>query len=338
MTPNARFAEFIADINPSPTTNARSSTAHDGVRSALREDSEYSGDLIRDFLGGSYRRQTAIRPMKKDGDTERPDVDIYVVVRGESWTTTPEALIDDLYSALNRNRGALHIVRLARNRCSVSIATKTADMDISPLLDRQSNGYYLIGDREKNQWYATDPEEHTNWSSEMNSTYDGRFKPTVKMVKWARRENPTRNKHPKSFALEVIVANHMSATEDQYGKIVHGMFDSFVRTYRVDRSLEMCPRVDDPAIPGGDLLSGVSGDAFCSFYDKVVKYRDDASKALLADDQWEATDYWRRIFGERFPAPKSNSGAHAAKSTISMSPLTFPNNPAKPPDRPAKFA
>ena len=338
MTPSARFTEFIADINPSQTTNDRSRAAHDNVRSALREDGNYSSDLIRDFLGGSYRRQTAIRPMTKAGDTERPDVDIYVVVRGELWASTPETLIGNLYSALNRNRAALHIERLERNRCSVSIATKTADMDVSPLLDRQSDGHYRIGNRDTNEWYATDPEEHTNWSSATNSTYEGRFKPTVKMLKWARRQNPTRNKHPKSFALEVIVADHMSATEDHYGKIVHGMFDSFASAYGVCRSLGMCPRINDPAIPRGDLLAGVSGDAFCSFYDNLVKHRDDASKALLAEDQDEATTYWRRIFGSRFPSPKSDPGAHSAESAIAMSPLAFPNSPARPPNRPAKFA
>ena len=338
MTPNARFTEFIADINPSPTTTARSSAAHDSVRSALWADRKYSDDLIRDFLGGSYRRQTAIRPMTKDGDTERPDVDIYVVVRGEPWTTTPVTLIDDLYAALDRNRSALHIVRLAQNRCSVSIATNSADMDVSPLLERQPDGYYRIGNRHKNEWYATDPEAHINWSSEVNSTYAGRLKPTVKMIKWARRENPTQNKHPKSFPLEVIVADHMCAAEDHYGKIVHGMFDSFANAYSLYRTQGTCPRIDDPAIPNGDLLAGVSGDAFCSYFDEIAKHRDDASKALLADDQDEATMYWRRIFGKRFPGPKSSSSAHAAEDAISMSPLMFPSSQAQPPNRPAKFA
>ena len=338
MTPNARFTEFIADINPSPTTNARSKSAHNSIRDALSADEAYKENLIREFLGGSYKRQTAIRPVMKDGDTERPDVDIYVVVEGDPWTTTPEEVIDDLFSALDRNRKTLNITRLKRNRCSIAISTNKADMDISPLLGRQPDGYYRIGNRTSGEWYKTDPEEHSNWSSTQNAIFSERFKPTVKLLKWARRENPTRDKHPKSFALEVIVAAHMGATETHYGKIVHDMLDSFVDAHSTDRILGHCPRIDDPAIPNGDLLVGVSGDAFCAFYDKMKSHRDDAAKALDTDDQDKATQYWRRIFGDRFPAAKAADSVSKAESAAVISPLAFPRKAAQPSKRPAKFA
>ena len=338
MTPNARFTEFITDINPSQTTNARSQSAHNGIRDTLWEDERYKPNLIQDFLGGSYRRQTAIRPGTKYGDTDRPDVDIYVVVKGDPGTTTPEELIDDLFNALHRNRERLNITHLKRNRCSIAISTNSADMDITPLLERQFDSYYRIGNRTTGEWYATDPEEHTNWSSTQNDTFSGRFKPTVKLLKWARRENSTRNKHPKSFSLEVIVANHMSTTEDHYGKIVHGMFDSFVNFYANYRSLGICPTIKDPAIPDGNLLAGVSGDAFCAYYDKIESHRDDAAKALDADDQDKATKYWRRIFGARFPTSNPAASGSMAKSAAVISPLAFPSTPAKTSKRPAKFA
>ena len=339
MTPNVRFTDFIADINPSRTTNDRSQSAHNSIRDALSTDEAYKDNLIRDFLGGSYKRQTAIRPVTKDGDTDRPDIDIYVVVKGDIWTTTPKALIDDLFNALDRNRETLNITRLKRNRCSIAISTNKADMDISPLLERQSDGYYRIGNRNTGEWYATDPEKHSIWSSEQNDHFSKRFKPTVKLLKWARRENPTRNKHPKSFALEVIVAEHMSTTENHYGKIVHGVFDSFVKSYANYRSSGICPSINDPAISGGNLLAGVSGEAFCAYYDKIKSHRDDAAKALDMDDQDEATKYWRRIFGDRFPpAAKSAASGFTEKSTAVISPLAFPSKPAPPSKRPAKFA
>jgi len=119
MTPNARFNEFIKDITPSPTTNSRSSSAHTNLRKAILKDEDYKDDIITTFLGGSYRRNTAIRPVTKDGDTERPDVDMYVVVKGSRWFTSPEDLIENLYGALHRNRDNLNITKLKRNRCSM---------------------------------------------------------------------------------------------------------------------------------------------------------------------------------------------------------------------------
>lgn len=338
MIPNARFTELIADINPSDTTNKRSKSAHNAIRDALWADETYKDNLIRDFLGGSYMRQTAIRPVTKDGDTDRPDVDIYVVVKGETWTTTPEELIDDLFNALDRNRKTLNITRLKRNRCSIAISTNKADMDISPLLERQSDGFYRIGNRTTGEWYKTDPEEHSIWSSAQNDNFSGRFKPTVKLLKWARREKPTQHKHPKSFFLEAIIADHMNTTETHYGKIVHGIFENFVNTYDFTRTLGLCPSIADPAIPGGDLLAGVSGDAFCAFYDKVKIHRDTAAQALGTDDQEKATTYWRHIFGDRFPAAKSTDGASTIKRAAVISPLAFPSTPAQTSKRPAKFA
>ena len=337
MTPNKRFNEFIFDINPSPTTTQRSKSAHRRIRESLWDDEIYSSNLIKDFLGGSYKRQTAIRPVMKNGDTDRPDVDIYVVVKGSRWTTDPSELIENLYNALDRKKGTLNINSLHRNRCSIAISTNTADMDISPLLERSPNGYY-IGNRETEEWYETDPEKHSEWSSEQNDNFSGRFKPSVKLIKWARRENPTKNKHPKSFALEVIAANHMSSSESHYGKIIHGIFDEFVITHAHVRDIGLCPHIEDPAVLGGNLLSGVSGDAFGAYYDKIKKHRDDADRALNEDDQDKATKYWRRIFGNRFPAPKSSTSALTASGALSIPPLTFPDKPAKPSNRLAKFA
>ena len=326
MTRNVRFTDFIKDITPSPTTNARSASAHNGVRDALTSDYEYKHEILRTFLGGSYKRKTAIRPVTKGGDTERPDVDIYVVVRGATWTKSPHELIEALYAALNRNRRVLGITKISRNRCSISLSTGNADIDVSPILDRNINGYYSIGNRHTNEWYETEPEVHTTWSSQVNIDAHGRFNPTVKMVKWTRREFPTKSKHPKSIALEALVAKHMSRIESHYGKLVHDTFSAIVDEYTINRLLGTCPTVDDPAIPGGDLLNGVSGEVFAAFYDKTKYFRDEAAKALSTDDQEKATMHWRRIFGSRFPSPKQTSRPTSStlKAAIPMSPRTFP--------------
>ena len=345
MTPNARFTEFITDITPSATTNARSASAHNSVRDALTADDTYKEDVIRTFLGGSYKRKTAVRPVTKNGDKERPDVDIYVVVKGStslfsSDHKTPVDLTETLFSALNRNRKALGITKISRNRCSIAISTEKADMDVSPLLERNDDGYYWIGNRETGEWYLTEPEKHTSWSAEVNSDAGMRFKPMVKMNKWSRREFPTNHKHPKSFALEALVAKHMSRTETHYGQLLHDTFDDIVNSYTLIWSFGMCPSLDDPAIDGGNLLAGVSGEAFVAFYDKVKYFRDEAAKALAEDDQEKATKHWRRILGSRFPAPKSakTSAATTIKAAAVMSPLAFPAKASTPPNKPADFA
>ena len=340
MTPDVRFTDFIKDITPSQTTDTRSASAHNAVRDALTSDDEYKHEVLRTFLGGSYRRKTAIRPVTKGGDTERPDVDIYVVVAGSTWTRTPNELIEALYAALHRTRSSLGITIISRNRCSISLSTGNADMDVSPLLDRNISGYYSIGNRHTDEWYETDPEAHTTWSAQVNSDSFGRFNPMVKMVKWTRREYPTKSKHPKSIALEALIGEHMNRDKTHYGQLIHDTFNAIIDAYGIDRLLGICPTVDDPAIAGGNLLEGVSGDVFAAFYDKIESFRDEAAKALATDDQEKATVHWRRIFGSRFPSPKSvtHSTASTLKAAIPMSPLAFPAKPSAPPNKPADFA
>ncbi len=337
MTPNSRFLELLADIEPSATTKANSVNAHTSVREALQEDDEYSSRVERVILGGSYRRDTAIRPRQKNDSLDRPDVDLYVVVDVALYETTPSGEMDALYSALNRARKLLGITGLTRDRVALSVSMNRADLDVSVLIERQGDGLYRIGNRETGEWYLTDPEEHTSWSTAQNVRFSGRFKPVTKLLKWARRENPTSYKHPKSFAIEGFLAQNLDEHETHYGKLFHDYCKTFIDTYETHRRLELCPRLDDPAVPGGNLLEGVSGAAFCAYYDKIEKHRDDAGRALAEEDQETATTYWRRIFGNRFPAPKSAT-ASTLKSATNMSPLTFGNVQAAPSRRPAKFA
>ncbi len=337
MTPNARFNEFIRDITPSSTTASNCKSAHASVREALLNDKEFKERAKRIFLGGSYKRSTAIRPRKKNGSTERPDVDLYVVVDGGPWWSDPDTLMDELYAALNRARNALGITSIEKNRCSISLSMNKADLDVSVLLERQDDNLYRIGNRNTGEWYQTDPEEHTNWSAQQNDRCLGRFNPMTRMVKWARRQNKTKFRHPKSFALETFIAPYIDEKETHYGRLFHDWCQKFLDAYEDDRLMEICPSLEDPAVPGGNILSGVKDNEFCAYYDKIKQHRNDAARALAEIDQDKATEYWRRIFGDRFPKPQQ-IGSSAKRTPVAVSPLSFTGTQAVPSNRPAKFA
>ena len=76
MTPNARFTEFLTDIEPSSTTKTNASSAHIKLRATLRADETFGPMHRHTFLSGSYKRDTDIRPRIKDGNAQRPDADI----------------------------------------------------------------------------------------------------------------------------------------------------------------------------------------------------------------------------------------------------------------------
>ena len=336
MTTNTQFLDFISDITPSQTTISNCKSAHEAVREALGKDVEFCDRFDRTFLGGSYMRSTAIRPRTKNGHVDRPDVDIYVVLKDSSTLDKPSALVDELYNALNRARSSLSITSISRNRCSIAISMNKADIDVCVLLEKQSDEMYRIGNRETGEWYKTNPEVHNDWSKEQNSVFSSRFKPMVKMLKWARRENPSVARHPKSFALEMMLASCMDATETHYGKLFHLWCDNFISKYELNKLLGTVPIIDDPAVSGGNILAGVTASEFSAYYDKIVTHRDRAEKALEETDLIKAAEHWKKIFGDRFPKPTQTNSLKNSASVFS--PLSFTTEKSVPSQRPAKFA
>jgi hypothetical protein len=144
MVPNARFAELLADIEPSPTTKLNASTAHTHVRDHLRRHSEFGTCWVRDFLAGSYSRDTAIRLGTTQDGRERPDVDI-IVVTNYSTADSPDDFLAEVRTALED----AYVVERTNKR-SVRVATTNADMDVVPVIET-SDGF-LIPDRDTGQW------------------------------------------------------------------------------------------------------------------------------------------------------------------------------------------
>ncbi len=104
MTPNARFQEFLKDIEPSSTTKSNASSAHTRLRSTLEHDEDFRPFHRHTFLSGSYKRDTAIRPRVKNGNAERPDIDIIVVTMHNTYDN-PVSVVDAVHRRVDT---ALH--------------------------------------------------------------------------------------------------------------------------------------------------------------------------------------------------------------------------------------
>lgn len=70
-----KFSEFLKDIRPTQGQRDDMKQGHTALRNRLREFEDIQDILVSDFLQGSYRRSTAIRP----AEGCRSDVDIVVV-------------------------------------------------------------------------------------------------------------------------------------------------------------------------------------------------------------------------------------------------------------------
>jgi hypothetical protein len=157
-------------------------------------------------------------------------------------------------------------------------------------------------------------------------------------MKWWRRENPTVNKRPKGFVIEVITAECADLAETQYADLFLGTLEGIVSNYAWAIQLETVPRIQDPAVPGNSVTDGMTFDAFKGFYNKAEAHAKLGREAQAEEDEEEALKKWRKIFGDRFPAPaKSESKAAGLLSSAAVpGGLSFPNQPITP-RRPGRF-
>jgi len=327
--PQARFTEFLQDIEPSDTTKSNASSAQTELRDFLKNDEEFKKYYVDSFLSGSYKRDTAIRPRQKGEQVDRPDVDIIVVTNHKS-SDDPKEVVDLLFKTLKKKYE--NIRRQAR---SVGIDYYKADMDVVLIIP--DGEMYLIPDRKQEKWITTNPPGHTTWTTDTNKKAGGRFKPLVKLMKWWRRQNPTVSKKPKGFVMECITAECLDYEETYYGELFVKTLETIVAKYSLNVLLKTVPLIPDPAIPGNSVTDGMSADAFVGFYNKAKEHAELGRKALNEEDPEKATKLWRKIFGDRFPETKSSKTESTLAAAISPSSLTFPDRPVRP-NKPGGFA
>lgn len=93
------FKEFLQEIRPTADQRTDSQTGHETLRERLSADEDLKECLISDFLQGSYKRSTAVRPK---GD-RRSDVDIIVVTRLSEQEYTPAEAMELFKPFLNKH-------------------------------------------------------------------------------------------------------------------------------------------------------------------------------------------------------------------------------------------
>lgn len=333
MISQAQFLKFLQDIEPSPTTKSNARSSHTRLREFLGQHPEFQKFILKSFLSGSYKRDTAIRPQVKGGSTERPDVDI-IIATTYGLNDSPATVVNVLYFILKQEYEFIR--RQAR---SVGIKAPLADMDVVPIIAPYGlDGTLYIPDRKLEKWLVTNPPGHTEWTIEVNKASNGHFKPLVKLMKWWRRVNQTISKRPKGFVIECIVAECMDYQETQYAELFLGTLETIVKRYAFDIAYGRVPLIQDPAVPGNFVTTGISFDAFEGFYNKAKAHAELGRRAQAEKDPVKSLDMWRKIFGIRFPASEAVKFSELLETAATPPVTTFPNRPIMPSNKPRGFA
>ena len=308
MAKQADFDAFLKNIEPSATTVSYISSIQNNLRTYLKDNESYKSVHEDTFLSGSYAKHTSIRPVL--GDKKR-DVDIIVVTTYPSDKSSIDVL-NELQDVLTQ-KSDYSSSKIQHH--SVGIDMSGISVDVVPVVvDENDDQLYYIGNSETGEWTVTDPKGHKSWSTEVNKSNDGKYKPLVKIFKWWRRINcPGDRKYPKGITLEKIIADNLGDSTLSTEDFFVGTMQNIISAYKEDYvELKINPVIDDPSdkIIGNDLLSGYSTNDFSSFIKKLEEHAD------LLNREGTTNDTWRKILGTEFP--KGNSAISFAFSNYQL--------------------
>lgn len=318
MTMQARFKDFASALEITKTEQKAATELHEDVRKCLEESSL---EIKEDFLSGSYKRETKIRPLK--------DIDLVIVLDPDEYPDydeegDPAALLDELESVLDDLYEDDDTVTVNPQHRSVNLdfTNPPYGFDVVPAF--VVNGDVLrIPDRKHDMWPKTNPKKHADLLSTANDDRhtEGTIVPMIKMLKaW----NTHQNGIVKSFWIEAQAMQVFTSKIESYPAGAAQFFHAAARLI-----LTPCP---EPAGVGPDidvsLTDGerrIKREKFLGF----AKLADEALRCEADGDEDEAQRIWHGIFGDPFPKPPAGK---------SGSTITVPYGSRKKPRESAPFA
>lgn len=357
------FVDFLARVRPGDDINKELQDAHKTLRDRLAKDEDLATILVSDFLQGSYRRATAVKP----GASKRADVDVVIVTSLDEGTHTPDQALkkfvpfldahyEDQYRLQGRSIGidldavTLDLVvtsapseieqeaaRSAEVRAFFEVSQKSEDQLYHFLAKAAADEEWRksplrIPDCDARRWEDTHPLEQIRWTHEKNARCNSHYVNVVKSLKWWHQTQHSNEAHPKSYPFEHLIG---VACPDGIESVAAGVaqtLESIRDTYASFAQAQITPVVPDHGVPSHNVLKRTPGADFSRFHARVSAAATIARQALNLEDIAASAREWRKLFGDEFPEPPSTS-ENSGSAGGGFSPRSSVSTP-----RPGRFA
>jgi hypothetical protein len=293
VTRNEAFERLRTNLELTGLQEITVAVRQKNVRAAV----ERQLTVVDDFLTGSYRRQTLIRPLS------RADVDVVVVLDRGYRKSGPCAVLDLVKKALLAEymRGT----KISRNGQAVTITFTDFIVDVVPAFVRPwwstwDEESWDICDSGSDRWIVTNPKRHVEISSKANALHDGELVPRIKQLKaW----NRTAGTPLHSFHLEVLAWSIFGRSWWWYSS--QNSDWGSVRYFFKKARGKLREPLSDPAGTGKDVgayLHGTALDEAVSKVESAFKRCERAEEAAKNGDLAAMHEAYRRVFGECYPS------------------------------------
>lgn len=265
-------------------------------QNALREKLRGKLSLQDDFLTGSYKRHTIIKPKSDD---EKFDVDVFVAFDKEEYGDSElvdlrQAAVDTLHEIRSEN-GDLGITTInEEQRRSVRVEFgNNFQIDIVPAVQIEKDKLYKIFDRRTLEAVKSNPKLHGELLSKANEDTGGLLVPLIKILKAWKREKCD---YVKSFHIELMAVKIFTGTTiESLPKGLLAFFES-----AGDYFSNAC--LKDPAntemLIDEYLDKDGTREQICSLVETEKTVAKAAVEADESGDDDEAVEAWEKVFAD----------------------------------------
>jgi len=297
LTVEEAFRKFKSRLELNDKEQKNASARHTEVREFIR--TKFSVD--RDFLTGSYKRNTKTKPLK--------DIDIFFVLNDTETkyaSKAPSVVIDAIYDALAGKYGDKAVRKQSRSvnldfGVVVDADTDNTDyrilsVDVVPAVASGEN--YEIPDTDTGKWIKTNPEIHAEKATAAHQAFSNEWKGLVRMVKyWNNNARHGEKPVKPSFLIEVMALQCLhGGWGGRFDYEIEGLF-----TTMADRIFDTW---SDPAGLGPPISNGMDTARKQRAKELLQAASGDARAAINHTREGrngEALKAWRALFGPKFP-------------------------------------
>ena len=216
--------EFTVNLNLSDRERREAKRQKEVLRANLR-----AWPVVqRDFISGSYKRGTAIRPLH--------DIDLFLVLdRNKDPKLTSASPHEVLLELRERLRAAYperrDLPKLQNRSVNIQFDGTGIGYDVVPAFSRK--GHYLVPDRDLKRWIQSRPDDHVAVLDRAVKRVGEKLKPLIRMLKAGNQES---GKPLRSFHLEVMACAVLKKPPSSYLEGLQVLFSGLAEAV-----LQPCP-------------------------------------------------------------------------------------------------
>lgn len=304
MDAHKLFSDFDSMIRLNDPKIRKLGINRNALRNKIRDHfKEKDWGVPKFHSQGSFPLDTNLNPIKKttnDGDVkEEYDLDdgVYFICP-KSERKEPATYHDRIMKAVAGHAES----EIDKTTCVRVVYADGHHIDLpsywlekdgdTPQLTHKSKGYT-----------ESDPKAFEDWVDEKisNANGNGQLRRVIRYLKaWKdfREDKNNSLKLPSGFILTILACNHFSKNDRDDLSLK-------VTTEAIKRALDASFTCYRPTVPTDEeLLADYSKD---TVIDELTCFVNNAQKAIDSDCEKEASEFWRKSFGDRFPLGKGKN-------------------------------